>query len=578
MAAAQFIQVIVPLKLEWEPYYRVPDGLEVKVGDRVKVLFANSFYVATVSAIGVVPALPSDKIQPIEAREDTLPAVSEPEIRFWRSVASYYLCTVGEVYKAAYPQMQHHQSRLQLSQNQPPQDSIVLSPAQHKALQAIRQGFDTGKPVLLHGVSGSGKTEIALKLALEAFAAGGSVLYLVPDITLSNQLEERIRRVFPSALCYHSGLTPGKRKLVAQQLRQGGPNFVLGTRSALFLPHRRLGLVVIDQEHDTAYKQDAPAPRYHARESAIMLALVHGAKVLLNSATPSLESLYNAEIRRFICVQLNERFQSGKPARTEIIDTVAERRKKGMAGSFSLKLLAPMKAALEAGQKILLLGPQRSYADAPRLEDELLELFPSARIGSLEEGLSDPAFDILLGNAYTARASYLGRLGLVAVVGADLLLSRQDFRADERALQVLEQLQGHCPLMVIQTREPGHPVFAQLCGEAHAVDRMLEERRIAGLPPFTRLVKVQLRDKNQKRVQYMAGELARELQMAVGPVTGPFTPASHPAVQEFLREIRLTLPRSQELAARKHALRHSLQAFEQSRKYLGHIILDIDPV
>lgn len=573
MDEARFIQVILPLKLEWEPYYRLPEGIEVQLGDRVRVIFANSFYVATVSALDVTPAIGPQKIQPVEAVEAGLPAVSEPEIRFWRILAQYYLCTVGEVYKAAYPLEKNHASRLKPLQPQEPKGSVRLSGEQEKAADAIRKA---AKPVLLQGAPGTGKTEICLQLALEALGKGKSVLYLVPDIFLSSQLEERIREVCPSVLVYHSGLTPGRRKQVALTLRSGEPCLVLGTRSALFLPHRNLGLVIVDQEHSPAYKQDAPAPRYHARESAIMLASVHDAQVVLCSATPSLESIYNAQCGRFTEVNLKEYFHEAEPTRMEIIDTVAETRKKGMASHLSLKLLGHMKDTLESGKQVLLLGPRRPFADGSKLLDQVMEAFPAARIASLEGEAEPGDFDILLGGTGTTQFWKGRRLGLVALVSADGILSRQDFRADERALQMLEELKGRCPLFVIQTREPAHPVFTELARGGDATARLLEERRITGLPPFSRLVKVLVKDKNEKRVNYLSRELAGELQAAVCTPQGP-QPAYTPIPGEFLLEIRLLLPRDKSLLDRKHALLQTVSAFEQKRKYTGHIILDVDP-
>ena len=577
MTETRFIQVILPLKLEWEPYYRLEEGMEVCPGSRVQVLFAGSFYVACVSAVEVSPTIGPEKIMPVQAVLEDIPAVSEPEIRFWRILAHYYLCTVGEVYKAAYPREKNHGSRLKLPAMEVPEDNLSFGPEQEKAADAVRKGLDGGKPVLLHGGPASGKTDICLKMALETLRTGRSVLYLVPDISLLSSMEEAVGKVFPSLLVYHSGLTPGKRKRVAQVLRTGKPCVVLGTRSALFLPHHALGLVIVDQEHSPAYKQDAPAPRYHARESAIMLAGVHGAQVILSSATPSLESIYNAQCGRFIQVNLNEGFHSAEGTRTEIINTVAESRKKGMSGHFSFKLIAGMRECLDGGKQVLLLGPRRPFADGKKLLDEVMELFPSARIGTLEEETEPEGFDILLGSTLLTGAYQSRNLGLVALLAADGMLSRQDFRADERALQVLEQLKGRCPLFVIQTREPHHPVFSLLALGGDPTARLLEERRITGLPPYTRLLKVFLKDTNEKRVFYLAQELAGVLCTAVCPPQGPL-PAFSPVPGEFVQEIRLLLPRDKALAARKQALLKTVWAFEQQRKYTGHIGIDVDPV
>ena len=584
MAGTCYIQVILPLKLEWEPYYKVPEGQDIEIGDRVRVVFANAFYVAAVSAVGVVPTLEPTRIVSIESLEKDLPAITPEEIHFWRTAADYYLCTVGEVYKAAYPQMKHTKSRLAMPARQEAEGKIHLSEGQEKAADAVRRGFSTGKTVLLKG--GAGRWDIYLTLALETLRKGRSVLFLMPEIAFFDQMADSVSRQVPSALLYHSGLTAGKRKLVAEVLRKGEPNLVLGTRSALFLPHHALGLIIVDEEHDFSYKQDAPAPRYHARESAIMLAQIHGAQMLLGSATPSLESVYNAECGRFVRVDLKDSVQRIQ-SQLDIIDTGAEYRKIGMAGSFSLKLLEQIRQTLDAGEQVVLIGPRRTYAGGRRMEEEVQEFCHDARIARLDgtaedqeetiRAFSKGEFDILLGNTMTTRGFESEKLGLVALVAADSILSRQDFRADERSLQVLEQFRGRCRRLVIQTREPGHPVFSALQNGGDATARMLEERRLAGYPPFTRMIKLVVKDSNEKRLEFLTRELAGELNALEIPVEGPYPSSIGPMREDSCREIRLLLPRDKALTVRKHAIGQKVTAFEQARKYTGHIAIDVDP-
>ena len=352
MAGPTYIQVILPLRLEWEPCYRVPEGTVVRIGDRVRVLLARKEYVGAVSAVGVQPQTDENRILPVLSAEEGLPKVLPDEIKFWRAVSDYYLCSIGEVYKAAYPALKIDQEevearvkerlearleRLKDKADKARRDDtrerykseieavqallrgekpaavptpVTLSPAQETAAASARKAFESGKTVLLHGVTGSGKTEIYLKLAQETLEKGRNVLFLVPEIALSRQLEDRIAAVFPDVQVFHSGVSAARRSQVASRIRKPGPYLVLGTRSALFLPHHNLGLIIVDEEHDTSYKQDAPAPRYNARESAIMLGVIQQANVVLGSATPSLESLYNAETGRFVKVDLKERFHT----------------------------------------------------------------------------------------------------------------------------------------------------------------------------------------------------------------------------------------------------------------------------
>ena len=538
-----FIQVILPLRLEWEPYYLLEEDVSVSIGDRVEVMMAGRRYVGVVSAVNVTPEPGIKNILP--ARPSDLPAVFPEEVRFWQEMARYYLCTVGEVYKAAYPEWVQHKSRLALQENEPPRGIPALSPAQEKAAAAIGQGFAAGKTVLLDGYSGP----VCMKWAVECLSKGRSVLYLAPEIGLSSQLEAYIRQSVPSLLVYHSALTSGKRKQVAQVLRTGQPCMVLGTRSALFLPFRQLGLIIVDQEHDTSYKQDSPAPRYHARESAILLSRIHQAHVLLCSPTPSLESLYNAVSGLFARVDLKEDFALPQ---MQVIDLSAETRKRGMSGSFSLKLLEQMKRVLDSGKEVLVVC--RALQAVPECKEELQAIF------------GDQPRLVITTPAGAKMLPY-GAYGLVAVLQTDTLLAKEDFRCDERAHQALFMLRDRCePLgtFIVQTREAAHPVFG-----AFSQDRtrqLLSERQQFGYPPFSRLIYVNIGDNNPKRGPFMARELAQILRREI------------PGIILADTQIRIMLPRDKSLLSRKHFIYSTVMDFEKTRKYVGHIHIDVDPV
>lgn len=236
----------------------------------------------------------------------------------------------------------------------------------------------------------------------------------------------------------------------------------------------------------------------------------------------------------------------------------------------------------------MLLGPRRNHFDGKKLEAEVLDIFPEIRLGSLNEGTAQEQletlrgfaageFDILVGNNLSTKGIESRKLGLVAIVAADGILSRQDFRADERAVQVLRQQKGHCACFVIQTREPNHPVFKAILEGKDPSDRILEERRLFGYPPFSRLVKVQVRDKNEKRLSLLTNDLVKELG-SISPVTGPYAPSWWPIPDEKVQEMLLLLSRDKELGLRKQAINRCVSAFEQARKYSGHIIIDVDPV
>ncbi|MCR4568786.1 MAG: hypothetical protein K5661_00115, partial [Bacteroidales bacterium] len=365
-------------------------------------------------------------------------------------------------------------------------------------------------------------------------------------------LQDRIASHFPKALFYHSGRTIAQRRNVADAIREGKAELVLGTRSVLFLPHRNLGLIILDDEQDMSYKQDSPAPRYQARESAILLSVIHQAQVLLGSSTPSLESLYNAETWKFIKVDLKNGSQSDG-ADILLVNTAAEVRKKGMSGSFSFKLLEQMRACLDAGEKVLLIC--RSKASIPECTEELEGLF-----GSVPKG-------IVLATPASAKGQPVGAFGLTAILQADSLLAKEDFRCDERAIQVLRQLRERCKgdgCFVIQTWEAAHPVFKEFTRDH--TQQLLAERKQFGYPPYSRLINIQIKDNNEKRGPYMARELESALKQVL----------PSPARSENL--IRILLPRDKSLLPRKQALYSTVTAFEKARKYSGHIIIDVDPV
>ena len=808
MTGRIFIQVILPLRLEWEPFYYQEielsesagdasglfpvtstssvterDKEQVRVGDRVRVNFAGKEYVGVVSMadagkqaeeMGIV-----DKVKPILGMAEGLEPVTKEEIELWRQIAEYYLCTVGEVYKAAYPAqkvekevVQARQEALKVEreeknrtkiadkikrleeraekkaelaakarksesrerylaekemlegeigllvreltstvgelcrttgsvtgygdsvtyhQDEEPiggsiietsegtEKEISLSAAQEEAYSKIKEIFAKGKPALLHGVTGSGKTEIYLKLAQETLVMGKNVLYLVPEIALSRQLEDRISETFPELLVFHSGETMSRKREVATVLRHAGEPaegkgyVVLGTRSAIFLPHKNLGLVIVDEEHDTSYKQDSPAPRYNGRETAIMMAKIFGANVILGSATPSLESLYNCSVGRYGLVTLNKRFYDAADSDIEIIDTIAERRKNGMIGNFSRKLIEDIGKCLGEQRQVLILRERRAYSpivqcqecgDIPKcrccnvslslhrradgserlvchycgrvyeytgkchkcggvlkplgsgtqkIEEEASKLFPNARIARLDSDtaqsrkyetdtirkFSNGEIDILIGTRMVAKGFDFSGLSLVAVLQADSILGQEDYRADERGLQLLEQFRGRCGrrgekgLFVIQTSQPEHPVYQSIDGkldENGTMARFLGERKLFGYPPYSRVIGVVIKDYNQGRVdllsrdlgEYLRGALAVKVSFAPGVqngpnVIGPYSPAIDKISNQNIRQIRVLLPKDRSLARNKETLAAAVERFEKEKKYSGHIALDVDP-
>lgn len=254
--------------------------------------------------------------------------------------------------------------RLNQAADTPVTPPMTLSPAQQAAYDGIVAQMQTHEVVLLHGVTSSGKTEVYIHLIARALELGQQVLYLLPEIALTVQMMDRLRRVFGSRLgIYHSKYSDAERvEIWKKQLSAHPYDVILGARSAVFLPFQRLGLVVIDEEHETSFKQQDPAPRYHARSVAIMLAHLSGARTLLGTATPSAESYYNALTGKFGLVRLTTRYQDIRLPEIRVVDVRDLRRRKMMRGPFSPDLLAAVRAQLAQGKQAILFQNRRGFA------------------------------------------------------------------------------------------------------------------------------------------------------------------------------------------------------------------------
>lgn len=255
-----------------------------------------------------------------------------------------------------------------------------LSPAQQAAEDSIQKQFNEKNVVLLHGVTSSGKTEIYIHLIKKAIDEGKQVLYLLPEIALTVQMTRRLQNVFGSRLgIYHSKYSDAERvEIWKKQLSSEPYDVILGARSAVFLPFTRLGLVIVDEEHETSFKQQDPAPRYHARSTAIMLARMYeGAKVLLGTATPSMESYHNACMGKYGYVQLTTRYKDVAMPEIRVVDTKDLYRRKMMRGAFSPDLLEAMRTALRNKKQVLLFQNRRGFA--PMVECKVCGWVPKCK-------------------------------------------------------------------------------------------------------------------------------------------------------------------------------------------------------
>jgi primosomal protein N' len=482
-AARTYIQVLLPVKLRWFPTYGTSIPLEP--GRRVCVELGKRRYDGVVWRVLERPDLPPERIQDIVAVQDELPAVTQEELHFWEFLASYYLCTPGEVYKAAYPLLKlrseqtaadilarlHARLAKKEEQLAGRHNERVLArlTAERDALRAEIAGYEqhnpsgrpdrrtATKPLVLTAAT---RRENYFPAVREMLTAGRQVLVLTPEIAFCDRLEARFASEFgPQLQVFHSGKTPVQRRSAAERLRRGLPSLILGTRSALFLPFRDLGLVIVDEEQDPAYKQTEPAPRYHGRDAAIALAGIHGAHVLLGAAVPSLETLLNVRLGKYTLAE-----GGSTPASAEVIDLAAERRKNGIVGTFSRKLID---AILQTDGPVLLI---RGWEKVESLQEEVARLFPER--------------DIRICTLNALKREGAPGVALLAVLQADALVSRDDFRADERAAQLVGTLEQFAPRVILQTAVP-----ARFDG-TRSPDDLLEERRQFGFPPYTRLVEI----------------------------------------------------------------------------------------
>lgn len=479
-AVPTYIQVLLPLKLQWIPTYSAPMPLEP--GRRVCVTLSGRSYDGVVWRSLEQPDLPTERIQPVLSVRDDLPAVTPEELRFWEFLSSYYLCTLGEVYKAAYPLLKVRSERTaadilarlharlekkeeQLAGRHSERVAARLTDERDQLLAQIAACSpkdaapapkpEPGRPLVLTGAK---RREEYLPALREALADGRQALVLTPEIAFCDKLETLLAPEFGERLYgFHSGKTPVRRRQTADALRTGAPAVVLGTRSALFLPFRNLTLVIVDEEQDPAYKQAEPAPRYHGRDAAVALAGIHGARVVLGAAVPSLESLLNVRIRKYELRALPD-----APASAEVIDIPAERRKNGMVGSFSRKLIDAIRGT--EGSVVLIRGWEKPEV----LQEEVTALFPDREPGIRTLG--------------ALKRDGAGETALIAVLQADALISRDDFRGDERAAQMIGTLAQFAPRIIIQTAVP-----ARFDGR-RSTDDLLDERLQFHFPPFTRLV------------------------------------------------------------------------------------------
>lgn len=538
----------------------------------------------------------------------------------------------------------------------------VLSEAQSLAAKEIRESFRDHAITLLHGVTGSGKTEIYCDLIKEVLDQGNQVLYLVPEISLTTQLTDRLKKVFGNRLLiYHSKFSDSERVDIWNRLlTTNEPMVVLGVRSSVFLPFSRLGLVIVDEEHESSYKQFDPAPRYNARDAATVLASMHGAKTLFGSATPSIETYWKALNGKFGLVSLSERFEGAKLPEVEIIDMRQMRKQKSVKGIMSTPMRKETRDALDKGWQAIMFQNRRGFAPVvvcrtcgwspkcgncdvslvyhkgskllrchycgytqtlpdlcpacgentlekygygtERIAEEVQEEFPDKKISRMDldttrnklsyqeiiEEFADQRTDILVGTQMVSKGLDFDKVKIVGVLNADTLLNFPDFRSNERAFNMLEQVAGRAG----RRQEPGKVLIQTSKADDRVLEHVrnhdylsyykeeLEERQKYAYPPFTKIINVYVRNKDAAVCDSAAVMLVMELRKVFGNrVLGPERPFVSRVNTWYIQQIMLKVESGASMKKVKALLRQVYERLAPAPQIKSsQIHYDVDPV
>ena len=668
----RYIDVILPLAIRDCYTYSVPDGLSMPApGTRVLVPLMKKEVRGVVLREHTEPVdeTLAAKIRPMTALLDAAPVVSPEQLTLWQWMSAYYMCTLGEVMAAALPggldkrlanPPKRRRTHLE-AYDGPIEPAHALSPTQTKSADEIETFWTSGKDiVLLHGVTSSGKTDIYIHLIQSQLKAGKNVLYLVPEIALTTQLTSRLQCIFGDQLIvYHSRFTDAERGDLYLASAKSEPHVVLGARSAVFLPTPNIGLVIVDEEHEPSYKQAEPAPRYHARAAAIVLAKAHHANVLLGTATPSVESYYLAKKGVYGLVSLTERFGGVELPDIKLIDLKRQYERKEMYGHFSDPLVERIQQCLADNKQVILFQNRRGYApqiqctqcgqpprcvqcDVPmtyhkrenelrchycgyhaplppvcpqcggemktigfgteRIEDEIQTLFPDARVLRMDldttrnksayqdiiNAFAKHECDILVGTQMITKGLHFDDVRLVAVLNADPLFNQPDFRAYERAFQMLEQVAGRAGRkgtkgeVWIQTFDTQNAVLEMVGRHDYCAlyEQQIAERELFKYPPFHRIIRLQLRHANSVHVHAVATQLQMYLTKIFGTrVSAVIIPSVERVQAYYMRELTLRIENGANIAEAKRRLKEAIDYISSipSGKNVK-IIIDVDPL
>ena len=521
------------------------------------------------------------------------------------------------------------------------------------------------KPVtLLHGVTGSGKTSIYMHLIDLTLKAGKQAMYLVPEIALTTQLTHRLHRVFgDQLLIYHSKFSDNERVDIWKRLlKSKEPCVVIGARSAVFLPYSHLGLVIVDEEHESSYKQQDPAPRYNGRDAAIVLAGMHGARTLLGSATPSVETYYKACSGKYGLVSLDKRYQHVELPAVKVIDTKQKRKQKEMQGLFSTELVQDCHKAIDKQNgQVILFQNRRGYSPmvrckecgwvprcnncdvsltyhkhvraltchycgftlteptvcpacglpgveicgygTERIEDDVAQALPAKKILRMDldttrsrngyeriiEEFSSRQASVLVGTQMVTKGLDFDGVRLVGILNADTMISFPDFRSGERAFCMLEQVSGRAGrkgeqgLVVLQTSDPKNPVIEFVKNHDYKgfYEHELAERKRFAYPPFTRLVNIYMKHRDDAMVTNFSVQFGQKLREVFSTrVLGPEAPIVKRVQNLYIRQIMLKMELEASMPKVKEILRTLyVRMLESDSRWKSVIVYyDVDPV
>jgi len=537
-----------------------------------------------------------------------------------------------------------------------------LSESQLNALNQVQSQLKDKDVILLEGVTSSGKTEIYMKIIEDYLDKEMQVLYLLPEISLTTQIIQKLKIHFGDKISvFHSRFSLNERTEVWENIKKNKnkSRLIVGARSSVFLPFQNLGLIIIDEEHETSYKQQEPSPRYNARDSAIYLSKLNNSKVILGSATPSVESSFNAKNNKYGYVKLNERFGNIEMPNIFTLDMKNEI-KHEFSSIFSLRLVEEIDKTIKEGKQVILFRNRRGYSPqwlcdscgqnvmcgncdvsltyhissnslkchycgfsskaekkcstcgfdtmiykgdgTQQIEEIIKEIFPDVRSRRMDwdstrgkwsfdniiNSFANHEVDILIGTQMITKGLDFKNVNLVGVLNTDHFLNFPDFRAHEKAFQVLTQVAGRSGRsgergkVFLQTYQPEHPIIKNVINNDYdkMYNNQLIERKDYNYPPFVRLIRITLKDKSYEKLNSSSDWLNKVIRANFkGIVLGPVYPEVSRIKNKYHKEFLIKLSGLKELNKFRNTFQSILKSFDSISKYRSvRIIVDVDPI